>query len=202
MMDRRHAGTRRLFAREVTRIFRDPENVEEINPEHDRFYLVVPNPTRSRGLALYPIYQPFDIKRWGMPWLMTHIVGPQAAVPGQQLAAAAAVAAVRAAADGTPRAVVIVLGDDVVDRSEYQPQAVREYLEALRVPVVVWTTSRHDKEGPWGEMERVDSLGSLGKASRRLLKRIRRQWIVWVEGSHMPSDIELVENPRGIRLAG
>jgi hypothetical protein len=48
----------------------------------------------------------------------------------------------------------------------------------------------------------VSDQGSLNKASKRLLKELRRQWIVWVEGRHLPSDIELGPEVQGIRLAG
>ena len=192
-----------LFSKEVAGwASGDPEKVKDIEAMRDRFYLTVPNPSRSRGLAVYPVSQPLDIKRWGLPWLMTHVVAPDAAVDGQQLATAVAIAAVRAAGDGSPRAVVLVLGDDAVDHSDYRPQEVRDYVRTLRVPLAVWTTSREAKASQWGEAETVAGMGNLRKASRRLLKRVHQQWIVWVEGRYLPYEIELVENELGIGLAG
>jgi hypothetical protein len=175
---------------------------DEIPPQKDRFNLVVPNPTPSRGLSLFPILQPFDIERWGMSWLTTHIASQQAAVPGQSLAEAVAVAGLRAAADGCPRVVVLVIGDDAVDYSWHRPRAVREYLRALRVPLVVWSTKQSGSSDPWGIAETTVGLGSIDKASRRLLKSLKQQWIVWIEGRHLPYEIELAENDLGIRLAG
>ena len=201
VIDRRDRELRGVSMGELARVVRDARVGEEIPPQKDRFYLVVPNPTSSRGLALFPVLQPFDIKRFGMPWLTTHAVSGRAAVPGQRLAEAVALAGLRAAADGCPRAVVLVIGDDVVDHSGYHPQVVREYLRALRVPLVVWSTSRQGPPGPWGVAEATTGLGSIEKASRGLLKDLGRQWIVWVEGRHLPHEIELAENEQGIRLA-
>lgn len=201
-LDNRHRTARRDLRRELTRVMHDPGAIEEIPPGKDRFYLVVPNPTHARGLALYPILQPFSIKRWGLPWLATHIMSLEAAVPRQRLAEAVAVAGLRAAADGCPRTVVLVLGGGAVDASKDLPASVREYLKTLRVPLVVWSTVSRETVTPWGETEAVGGVGPLGKASRRMLKDLHKQWIVWVEGRHLPNDIELAENAKGIRLAG
>jgi len=134
-------------------------------------------------------------------WLTTHIVGGQASVPGQRLAEAVALAGLRAAADGCPRAVVLVLGEGAVDESWHRPPSVREYLRALGVPLVVWSPVRGISSSPWGRAETVTGIGGLNQASRRLLKGLRRQWIVWVEGRYLPNEIELAENDKGIRLA-
>jgi hypothetical protein len=178
------------------------DDFDRIPPDHDRFYLAVPNPVVSRGISLYPIIVPFDIKQWGLPWLTTHVQSPLAAVPGQRLSQAVAVAGVRAASDGCPRAVVLVLGDDAVDYGDYSPPAVLEYLHALRVPFELWSTGHRKTPIPWGEASKVDDSADLGALSRRLLKNLRRQWIVWVEGLHLPNEIELDESVEGIRLAG
>jgi hypothetical protein len=97
---------------------------------------------------------------------------------------------------------VLVLSENLVDDSHYRPSAVREYLRALRVPLVVWSTTGDGEAGGWGEAAEISDLGSLQKASKNLLKELERQWIVWVEGRHLPSDIELDPEVQGIRLAG
>ena len=137
-----------------------------------------------------------------MPWLATHILSSKAGLSGQRLGEAVAVAGVTAAGGGTPRAVVLVLSGNPVDDSRFQPPAVLEYLRALRVPLVVWSTAGDGAAGAWGEAAVVSDPGSLTKASKRLLKELERQWIVWVEGRHLPSDIELDSEVQGIRLAG
>ena len=201
VIDRRDRELRGATMGEISRVMQEARVDEEIPPQKDRFYLVVPNPTSSRGLALFPVLQPFDIKRRGMPWLTTHVVSERAAVPGQRLAAAVALAGLRAAADGCPRTVVLVIGKNVVDNSGYQPAAVRDYLRSLRVPLVVWSTESKGLPGPWGEAETTSGLSGIEKASRLLLKDLGRQWVVWVEGRHFPHEIELAENDTGIRLA-
>jgi hypothetical protein len=201
VIDRRDREMRGATMGEISRVLQEARVSEEIPPQKDRFYLVVPNPTSSRGLALFPVLQPFDIKRRGMPWLTTHIVSGRASVPGQRLAEAVALAGLRAAADGCPRAVVLVIGEEVVDDSTYSPPAVREYLRALRVPLVVWSTHRTGAPGPWGEAETTNGLSGIEKASRLLLKDLGRQWVIWVEGLYLPNEIELADNDKGIRLA-
>jgi hypothetical protein len=186
----------------LIRPIRSGRNTNEIPPNRDRFYLVVPNPRPSRGLWLYPILQPFDIERWGVPWLATHVVSQQAAVPGQSLAEAVAVAGLRAAASGLPRVVVLVVGDETPDYSWYRPRAVREYLRTLRVPLVVWSVEENPSADAWGLAEVTTGMSSIEKASRRLRKSLDTQWIVWVEGRHLPYEIEIADNERGIRLAG
>jgi hypothetical protein len=201
LIDQRDMASRRFYMKELVRKAEETAWVEEIPPEKDRFYLVVPNPTDSRGLALFPVLQPFSVQGWGLPWLSTHIVSPRATVRGQRLTEAVALAGLRAAADGCPRAVVLVLGEDAVDESWHRPPAAREYLRALRVPLAVWSPVGRMPSSPWGKTETVNGIGGLNQASRRLLKGLRRQWIVWVEGRYLPHEIELADNDKGIRLA-
>jgi hypothetical protein len=202
LIDQRNMSMRRVYMKELMRKAQEASWVDEISPENDRFNLLVPNPTDSRGLALFPILQPFNVKRWGLSWLSTHIVSPKATVRGQRLSEAVALAGVLAAADGCPRAVVLVLGEDAVDESRHRPAVVREFLRSLRVPLVVWSPARRSPSDPWGEAENVIGIGGLSQASRRLLKGLRKQWIVWVEGRYLPHEIELADNDKGIRLAG
>jgi hypothetical protein len=171
-------------------------------PKKERFHLVVPNATERRGLALFPIIEAIDLKYWGLPWLATTIRSNMERVLGQKLAEAAAVAGVRAAGDGCPRVVVLALSEEAVDDSRYASDAVRKYLHALRVPLVVWSVDGTEAHGGWGPAVDVSTPNNLERASRRLMKSMRRQWIVWVEGRHLVSDIELDASLRGVRLAG
>ncbi|MBD3871263.1 MAG: hypothetical protein IFJ97_07890 [Acidobacteria bacterium] len=200
-LDARNPSTRVDFSREVVRIGQGARAIEEIPPGKDRFYLVVPNPALARGLAIYPIIRPFSIQRWGLPWLATHVRTPLDAVPDQRLADAVAVAGLRAAADGCPRTVVLVVGREGTNHSGFRPAAVREYLKTLHVPLAVWSTEAEKTLTLWGEAVAAGGVSRLGKASRRMLKDLRLQWIVWVEGSHLPHEIKLAENDKGIRLA-
>jgi hypothetical protein len=180
----------------------DPMKGGRTGPDVDRFFLVVPNAKFERGLALFPIVVPFDIKRWGLPWLVTHVSSPEARMEGQRLGEAVAVASVRGAGGACPRIVIVVVGEDTKDESLHSPQAMRQYAAALRVPLVVWSPTRRRIESDWGEVVPVSSSGAISKASRRVLKDLRRQWIVWIEGRHLPSEIEIRSGVEGIRLAG
>lgn len=189
----RTTGAKRFYVVETER---------DLPAKRDRLHFVVPNPTRQRGLALFPFSDAFDIKRWGLPWLAAHLENEMGTATGQRLAEAVAVAGMRAVSGGCPRVVVLVLSGETVDHSGYDPQSVRDYLRALRVPLVIWTTDDSGLGGAWGEAQRVSNQRSLSNASRRLLKDLKRQWIVWIEGRHLPSDIELDERATRFRLAG
>ncbi|MCW8985829.1 MAG: hypothetical protein OQK55_10830 [Thermoanaerobaculales bacterium] len=201
LLNEKNLSAQVAFRKEVMRIGQGAWQLEELPPEKDRFYLVEPNPARERGLAIYPIVRPFSIQRWGLPWLATHVETPSAAAPDQHLAEAVAVAGLQAAADGCPRMVVLVLGRERTNHSGFQPAAVREYLATLHVPLALWSTEADEALTLWGEATAANNVSRLRKASRRMLKDLRRQWIVWVEVSHLPHDIELAENNKGIRLA-
>ncbi len=202
LIDRRDFAVAGIRRKNLARAAEEVSLVDEIPPEKDRFYLVVPNPTARRGLALFPILQPLNIDRWGMAWLSTHIVSTRSSVSGQRLSEAVALAGVRAASEGCPRVVLLVTGEDPVDAGRHGPIAVREYLRALRVPLVVWSTAHGGPLDSWGKGERVRGMTDVDRASRRILKSLRKQWVVWVEGEFRPDEVELLANSKGIRLAG
>jgi hypothetical protein len=190
---------RRLGARTYgTQVVTEPD----LSPKKDRFHLVVPNPTRQRGLALFPVVDAVDLKHWGLPSLATTLVSNLETGFDQKLAGAVAVAAVRAAGDGSPRVVVLAISEGAVDLSRYRPEAVRQYLRSLRVPLVVWSVDGSEIQGGWGPAVDISTPNNLERACRRLMKELHRQWIVWVEGRHLVSEIVLDEEALGIRLAG
>ncbi len=199
-VDRRHNRMRSAGFRMAPLL--NIDNLSDVGSDVDRFFLVVANASESRGIALYPIVKPFDIDHFGLPWLVTHVSSPTASIVGQRVAEAVAVAGVRAAAGASPRAVVVILSEGSKDVSYYRPTAVREYLRALRVPLHVWSTEGGKPDTEWGRAEDVDDERTLQAASKRLLKNLRRQWIVWVEGRYLPSDIELADSAEGFKLAG
>jgi hypothetical protein len=194
----------RSISRRTMQQFRDatadPANAG-LPADRDSFHLVLANPTYARGLILFPIGQPLDIKRWGLPWLATHVTSETVSTGGQRLAEAVAVAGVRAAGDGRPRAVVLVLSDNPVDEGTYGASMVRDYLQALHVPLEVWSVEPGEAEGAWGPVSDISDRGKLTRVSRRLMEGIQRQWVVWIEGRHLPSAIELAPNPLGLELA-
>jgi len=125
----------------------------------------------------------------------------------RRFADAVAVAGVTAAASGSRRALVLVLGSEEWDASRRDASSVRRYLERIHVPLYVWslTAAVHPPwvlpAAAWGRFEDVSSPGKLRSASRRVLDDVRRQSVVWVEGRHLPQEIALVETGDGLEIA-
>ena len=174
--------------------------IEKPTPELDRFALVVPNPERKQALAIFPVHGPFRLGRYSLPWMASQRTSKMATIEGQQLATAVAVAGVRAARGSCPRAVILLLSENPDDASRYRPNDVKGFLRSLQVPLFVWSSSGAAKTA-WGPAEDVSSQQMLKKASERLMKKLLRQSIVWVEGRHLPGEIELDQSVQGIRLA-
>ena len=111
------------------------------------------------------------------------------------------VAAVQAAAQGAPRAVVVVLSENPRDASRYRPEDVRRYLQWLRVPLFVWTTGTTPKP-EWGNTHTIGGTRELRRAEKALFDELEHQWIVWLEGNHMINEVELADTSTRFRLAG
>ncbi len=173
----------------------------ELTREDNQLYYVVGSPTRRKGRELYPTSPGMDLHEFDLSWLVTHIADTDASEVRQRLAAATAVAGVQAAAEGSPRAVLLVLSDNPRDSSRHRPEDVRGYLRSLRVPLFVWSVGE-EPSGEWGPVETIATRKDLNRAARDLERELERQWIVWVEGTHMINEIRLAEGARGVRLAG
>jgi len=112
--------------------------------------------------------------------LLTRTAGPP---PGEiRFADAVAVAGVHAAKSGRRRAVVLVLGADGPDVSRHHPRAVTRYLEAIGVPLMVWSLKgpRPDLEEKWGEVRDVSTLDKLNTATIELNRALDEQRIAWL----------------------
>lgn len=138
-----------------------------------------------------------------LPWLLSQRPGALIVKRSQSLSDAVAVAGVRAAAGRTRCAVVLVLSEQPVDDSRYQPQAVRAYLQSINVPFVIWIISERDTVmTPWGLARGISGIEDLQAAAAEIEEQLARQWIVWLDGAHLASSIRLTEKGQGIRLAG
>lgn len=123
----------------------------------------------------------------------------------QRLADAVAVAGVRAAARGRPRAVILILAGDSRDTSRRQPAEVRKFLAQLQVPLYVWAPlEQTDPQAltGWGEVEDISTDRNLRKAIHQLRERLDEQWVIWVEGGYLPTEIELGAGAAGYELVG
>ena len=81
------------------------------------------------------------------------------------------------------------------------PLQARRYLERLRVPFEVWSLAGEAGEETWGKVVDVSSLTKFRRAVEKLSGIVDRQWLVWVDGIHLPQEIELAPEAVGIKLA-
>ncbi len=123
----------------------------------------------------------------------------------QRLADAVATAGLLAASGEQPRAVVLITSDESEDTSHFPVDVVRGFLRSVHVPLVVWTPDKKlakSGAGAWGEAEGIATLQNLAPAIGHLRDVIRDQAVVWLEGSHLPHQIEISEAAKGVRFAG
>jgi hypothetical protein len=136
--------------------------------------------------------QEFDAGAHGLPWLLSHAVHEGEEEAGQRLADAVAVAGVQADAGSGPRAVLLVVaGSAAADQSRYDGPAVRRYLAAIHVPLVVWDLGTPDDatKSQWGAVKDISSWTGLAAASHALADELDAQRLVLVEGRLLPQSI-------------
>lgn len=175
--------------------------------KEDRARFIWPMP-RSKasvpGAELFDRSRDFAGSDGGIAWLLTRVEHPDQHPAEVRLADAAAVAGLEATASGGRRAVVMVLGDETVDRSRHSPASVRRYLETIRVPFFVWSlksVATQPLARNWGLVEDVSSVERLEKAVERLKADLASQRIVWVQGRYLPQEISLSDKAVGWELA-
>jgi hypothetical protein len=148
-------------------------------------------------------YRPSDI---GVHWLLTNLYHPGTDDPPRRFADAVAVAGLQAFSGYSRRAVVLFLGssDHERDVSRYSPEMVRRYLGEIHVPLHVWSVEKpagSPDRSAWGDREDVSSFGKLRNAVGRLKDDLNSQWVLWVAGRHLPQQIELSQEARGVEMA-
>ena len=124
-------------------------------------------------------------------------------------AEAVAIAGMTAHGTHRRRAVVALLGEGTGERSQYAAAAVTAYLRQLHVPLAVWKFTGESARPEWPEARLVGLEPGARKvpepfkeALADLKRTLKQQRIVWLEGRHLPQEIELSPTARGIRLAG
>jgi len=137
----------------------------------------------------------------GLVWLLTSLRSPKVPSNQQRLSDALAVAALGASSSGHRRAVILVLGPEPADSSQFEPGGVIHFLAEMRVPLVVWSVTGA-RETPWGLALDTSTMTKLEGQTRRLVKSLERQRIAWVRGVYLPTEITLAANSSGVRLAG
>jgi hypothetical protein len=174
----------------------------------DRIRFVWPVPIRYTDAQissdLFDSSRDFAREDGGLHWLLTRVYHPEGSLPQQRFTDAVATAGLQAFASGRRRAVVLVLGSRAADASTLSPEAVRSYLDKLRIPLHVWTLvepASRPEIARWRNVEEVDSLWRLQRAFDRLEDDLDSQRVVWIEGKHLPQEIALSEKAAGIEIA-
>jgi hypothetical protein len=148
------------------------------------------------GIWMFPpTYGWLSPRDGGVGWLLSNFKALRRDPAEQQLADAVAVAGLNALARNRRRAVVLVLGEAPSDSSRIAWSKVIDYLRLVRVPLYVWSPFEHPGDSPWGEIEDVSTPTRFRAAVDRLSTEIDRQRIVWIEGRHLPQEIEMAVEP-------
>ncbi len=154
---------------------------------------------------------PFELFAYSQPspsesgsllrWLID--VEPPPELTGKQrLADAVAVAGVTASASHARRTVVLLLGKDPEEHASLSAQQARQYLQWLRVPLMVWSTAPGSPNADgWGHVADISTAPALEAAIEELFDQLDRQRIVWLTGYHLPHHVGLTPAATGVSLA-
>ena len=106
----------------------------------------------------------------------------------KRYADAVAVAVLQAAQSQRPRAVVLIAGAEMNDKSRLTPAAVRAYADRLGVPLLVWSLAPNPPS-EWGPATKIDAPQALRKAVHALRQELDAQRVLWVEGDWLPHEV-------------
>ncbi len=172
-----------------------------------RFRFLFTHPEQSQGVAssfeLFPISSPFSSDKGSLYYLLTNLDRPkQDRKPWT--ASAVAVGGLAAYDSRRSRAVVLVPSSTPPSGDSLTTENVEGYLAALGVPIFVWDPKLHHAPhvAEWDNVRSVDTFEELTDAFDELKEHLRRQWIVWIEGRHLPQQIELSPEVEGFELLG
>ena len=183
--------------------YKPPKSLRLAGDQKVRFVGTVSE--RSEGVAttfnLFPTSPAYDGALGDLYQLLTR-VSYQAGDDPPRLASAVAVAGLAAFRGRSRRAVVIVPSDKPSADASLAPAQARRYLERLAVPLVVWNPESGSASHleAWGEVRQVGSLKQLAAAFKELSEQLDRQWVVWLDGRHLPQEIELSAEAEGFEL--
>ena len=167
----------------------------------------VPRPVKSGGgeaRSIFAVSFPMDLDVDSFRALIFRWAMPAADKQDGALANAVATAGMYAASLNRRRAVVMIVCDPSPDASTISVEAARAYLEAMDVPLFVWTVDQRvaGRELPgWGPAEDASTNLQLQGAISRLKDTLDAQRIVWVEGLHLPQSIGLTPGPKPVFIA-
>lgn len=174
-------------------------------PEKVEVRFLATQPEETSGVAstfnLFPSSPAYGRDTADLYHLLTGLLKPPEERPSRP-SAAMAVGGLLAFESRRRRAVVYVPGSEREPADALTPAVVRRYLERLHVPIVVWDPEKTPAAhlGEWGEARSVGSLEKLANAFDELKKELDRQWIVWLDGRHLPQEVTLTPAAEGFAL--
>ncbi len=182
--------------------YKPPKSLR-LGDRHLRFVSTVPEQTEgvATTFSLFPSSPPYDAALGDLYQLLTG-VSFKARDEAPRLASAVAVAGLAAYRGRNRRAVVIVPPEKPDADVSLTPAQARRYLERLAVPLFVWNPESGSASHlePWGEVRKAGSLKQLAVAFEEVSALLDQQWIVWLDGRHLPQDIELSSAVKGFEL--
>lgn len=164
-------------------------------------------PTRFEGVRAsfmrFPMTRKLSREDGGLYFLASRLRADPVQKKKQRLGEAVAVAGLNAFQGGNRRAVVMILSRDLPDY-ELHPAYARRYLEHLHIPLHIWVpdTKPHPDHEVWGEARSISTIQLFKEAAEDLFESMEQQWIVWLDGNHLPQEIELAPNADGLSLVG
>lgn len=125
------------------------------------------------------------------------IAGPQ------QIAEAVASAGLLASARNRRRAVVLLCGAETKQGGGLPPAQARRHLEALGVPLRVWSLPQKvpPMAAAFGEVVNVSEASRFASAVDELVRTLDRQRVLWVEGSVPPHEVVPTGRVAGLSIA-
>ncbi len=206
-----------VMARPFPRFFAPGESAKtpkSLNLARDhRLRVVATVPKQSQGVAatfeLFPTSPAYGRDFGNLYQLLTGFGRPAGTRP-PRLNAAVAVAGLAAYRGRHRRAIVLVPGAEregsgLPGAEDITPAQARRYLGRLRVPFVVWDPEAGSSPGAeaWGalaERRPVGSIKQLAAAWSDLAEELDRQWVVWLDGRHLPQEVTLSPAVQGFVL--
>ncbi len=160
------------------------------------------DPDSGKGLlpSLFPMTDPIPLSLESLRLLA---VAPwkQDRKDIQRISDALVVAGALATAEKSPRTVLLIVDRHDQDESLQKPDQAVTYLDALGVPLVIWTTGgKKGVESPWGSARKVVLGRETTTDAAEDLNRFLNQWrIVWVEGAWLPGEVEIGTAPPSLQ---
>ncbi len=163
-------------------------------------------PEEREGVAstfdLFPLSPAYDRDQGDLYWMLTRLMRPSQ--DRQPRPTAAVAVAGLAAYEGRRRRAVVLIPSarPVAEDNKLDPAIVRRYLAYLHVPLVVWNPENRSSLSldVWGGAKNTGSLKGLAAAFAELAGNLDQQWIVWLDGRHLPQSITLAPRVKDFTL--